>query len=195
MPFISVHHVDLALQRLEALTKPMDVGILSMLRQGVPTLVGNPELTGEAYSAAIWAEARQRAIPFGAGDDNRLLSTYFMPIGGPVERPFYMPCGVQTASGDGRWRDRNYAGRSLHRLRTLDRRFANAARRTCTGVVCAATFIDHFPRRDGDGLRRSRAPDAHVSRSHRYVAGALSQGADCGDGARPGVAPTGRAFG
>jgi len=55
------------------------------------------------------------ALRFGARNENMLMTECFSPLGAPADRPFLMPFGPHE--GRLRWRDHQYAGRSLQRQR------------------------------------------------------------------------------
>lgn len=98
MPFFALDHVRAALEYMAEHTHPSLMSVLAMLRQNVPA-----------------SDDSNDAVPFGSTVERGLMEKYFQPMGGPEDRPFFVPFG--TGRGYTHWRDRNYAGRSLQRQR------------------------------------------------------------------------------
>lgn len=99
MPFLSLEHVRLSLEYMAEHTHPSLTSILALSRSG-----GMP------------GDDPVSAIAFGSVNERRLLSDYFSPVGGPEDKPFFVPFG--TGRGVSHWRNNNYPGRSLQRQRT-----------------------------------------------------------------------------
>jgi len=97
MPYFSPQHLKVALEYLGQHGHPQLITLFSMFHAGIQ--VGDDD---------------SRALPFGAREENLLLSKFFKPEGAPEERPFYVPFGPNPPT---RWRDYRYAGRSLQRMR------------------------------------------------------------------------------
>ncbi|MBF5096015.1 AAA family ATPase [Azospirillum sp. INR13] len=98
MVYFTEEHLARCLVYFEEQAHPTLMSLLAMLHDGVP--------------ASAKAED---AIPFGSRNENRLLKRYFAPRGGPETAPFLMPFGAHR--GVSRWRNHNFAGRSLQRQR------------------------------------------------------------------------------
>ena len=99
MPFLSLEHVRISLEYMAEHTHPSLTSILALSRSG-----------------GVSSDDAPAAIAFGSVNERRLLSDYFSPIGGPEEKPFFVPFG--TGRGVTHWRNGNYPGRSLQRQRT-----------------------------------------------------------------------------
>lgn len=97
MGYFSAQSLALSLDRFEHY-HPSLMTLLAMLQSGVPASTNDTD-----------------AVRFGAPNENRLMKDYFAPIGAPEERPFLMPFGAHD--GNSRWRDHQFAGRSLQRQR------------------------------------------------------------------------------
>jgi 5-methylcytosine-specific restriction protein B len=97
MPYFTEEHVSHALKVLPGQTHPSLVSFLAMLRNKVPI-------------ASIPTEA------FGSAQETELLKDYFCPLGGPSDRPWYVPFGKAVA-GQTPWRPKHHAGTSLQRMR------------------------------------------------------------------------------
>lgn len=100
MPYFGEAHVQVALEALKG-AKSITLGILSMIYHGVPT-----------------SDDPADAVAFGSNQDNEFLEKYSRPAGGPPGRPFYVP--FDKEQGKTRWRDDQYAGRTIQRQRTKD---------------------------------------------------------------------------
>jgi len=98
MAHFSIEYVRRALDYFGKHTHPSLTSVLAALRVGLPA-----------------ADDDASAVRFGAPAENKLLQDYFKPVGGPSDRPYYVPFG--PAQGKSRWRDTQYAGRSLQRQR------------------------------------------------------------------------------
>jgi MoxR-like ATPase len=97
MSYFSDAQIDRALTYLKGATHTTLTSLLALWRADAP-------VAGTGAS-----------IPFGARQENQLLSEYFAPEGGPPSHPFYVP--FHADQGKSRWRDRGYAGSSLQRQR------------------------------------------------------------------------------
>lgn len=67
-------------------------------------------LKRETPTCETAAQAQEKGIAFGAGDERQWLNDYFAVPGGPPDKPYYMP-------GTGEWVQQRYADRSLQRRR------------------------------------------------------------------------------
>ena len=74
------------------------MSLLAMMREVVPA-----------------SDADVDAIKFGSTIERRLMADFFSPVGAPEDKPYYAPFGPER--GLSRWRNSNYAGRSLQRQR------------------------------------------------------------------------------
>lgn len=114
MPYFTPRHLSIALQYLGEKAHPQLLTFLAMFREHVP--VGADD---------------ENAKPFGAREENVLLSDFFKPEGGPEERPYYMPFAYGLGASASPWRNHLYASRSLQRMRK-DRHNAGVALRQST---------------------------------------------------------------
>ena len=107
MPFFTIDHLERCLGYLAPHGHPQLLTLLAALRSNLP--VSDVE-----------------ARPFGAREENVLLSDFFKPAGGPEDRPFYVPFAFELGTSYSPWRDFQYASRSLQRMRK-DRQNAGIA--------------------------------------------------------------------
>lgn len=98
MPYFSADQIDTALDYLKANTHSALTSVLAILRAEAPV------------------EGNGDPIPFGAAQENRLLSDYFAPEGSPPDHPYFIP--FHADQGKSRWRETSYPGRSLQRQRS-----------------------------------------------------------------------------
>lgn len=98
MPFFTAAHLSRALDHLPSRIHPSLVSFLGMLRAEVPI-------------SATPSKA------FGSAQETDLLRQYFHPVGGPADRPWYVPFG-SPKEGSTNWKPKAYAGTSLQRMRT-----------------------------------------------------------------------------
>lgn len=98
MPFFTAAHVSLALEHLPSRTHPSLVSFLGMVKADVPI-------------SATPSKA------FGSAQETDLMRQYFHPVGGPTDRPWYVPFGAPK-EGSTNWKPKAYAGTSLQRMRT-----------------------------------------------------------------------------
>ncbi|AZO77222.1 MULTISPECIES: AAA family ATPase [unclassified Bosea (in: a-proteobacteria)] len=100
MPYFTVAHLKLSLEYLAANGHPQLITLLAAFRAKLP--IGDED-----------ADAR----PFGAREENLLLSDYFTPVGGPEDRPFYVPFAYELGTSNSPWRNFLYPSKSLQRMR------------------------------------------------------------------------------
>lgn len=128
MPFFDATHIQHSLKYLRDSTHQSLISFLAMLRKGVP-IEGTP---GAA------------PIEFGNREESELMQEYFRPVGGPSDRPFFVPFGAVRA-GEPRWKLPEYGGTSLQRMRG-DRPFLYAQGETTAAgrstFMLAAKFRD-----------------------------------------------------
>lgn len=98
MAFVSAQHIEASLDYLARHTHPFLISILAASRAGV--VIGDDD---------------EAAVAFGGGHETALLESYSSPNGGPAQAPLYVAFG--NAQNKSRWRDTNYAGRSLQQQR------------------------------------------------------------------------------
>jgi len=135
MPFFTQDHLRLSLEYLAANGHPQLITLLAMFRTRLE--VGDTD---------------DDASPFGARDENLLLTDFFKPSGGPEERPLYVPFGFGLGTPSP-WRDHLYASRSLQRMRK-DRQNAGIAFRQSTADnrrwSLRSDFIEHLRDKSAD---------------------------------------------
>lgn len=100
MPYFAAEHVQVALAYLAESAHASLVSFLAMTRSELP--VRGPGVAG---------------MEFGSVQENVVLQQYFSPVGGTLERPYYIPFGPPV-EGNSRWKPRNYAGTTLQRMRS-----------------------------------------------------------------------------
>lgn len=100
MAYVTLAHLAMSLEYLAANGHPQLLTLLAGCRAGL-----------------LVTDADEDARPFGAREENLLLAEYFKPVGGPEERPFYVPFSFELGSSYSPWRDFLYASRSLQRMR------------------------------------------------------------------------------
>jgi MoxR-like ATPase len=98
MTFISITHIEIALDYMFEHTHPALMSVLALARTG----------------AAISNDPSD-AVKFGGGIERQVMEEYFKPVGGSPDRPYYVPFG--EAQGKTRWREKKYPGSSLQRQR------------------------------------------------------------------------------
>lgn len=98
MAFISIGHIEIALEYMFEHTHPALMSVLALARTG----------------AAISNDPAD-AVKFGGGIERQVMEEYFRPVGGSPDRPYYVPFG--EAQGKTRWREKKYPGSSLQRQR------------------------------------------------------------------------------
>lgn len=98
MPYFNDQHLSRALAYLPEHTHQSLLSFLAMLRKKVPV-------------------SNTPSQAFGSSQERELFDDYFRPLGGPNDRPWYLPFG-KLASGDPPWKETKYAGSSLQRMRT-----------------------------------------------------------------------------
>lgn len=128
MPFFTVDHIRLALQRLPDSTHVSLVTFLAMLRSRIPV--------GDDVDL----------VPYGSDQENELLDRYFRAPGETEERPYYVPFGKRVASLP-RWKTADYSGTSLQGMRTREYgqqlyRLARNERGVVTGYAVRANLPD-----------------------------------------------------
>ena len=101
MPYFGEQHLEKALEALSRQTISIHLAVLCMLENQVPT-----------------SDDPATAVNYGSGQELEFLGKWFAPSGGPPDRPYYVPFGADQ--GKTRWRDHQYPGRTLQKLRTKD---------------------------------------------------------------------------
>ncbi len=99
MSFLTLEHVRISLGYMAKHTHPTLMSVLALSRSG-----------------GVESADSSASVPYGSVNERKLLTDYFSPIGGPEDRPYFVPFG--SGRGVTHWRDANYAGRSLQRQRT-----------------------------------------------------------------------------
>ena len=98
MPFVCKEHLEVSLRYCREHCHPTLMSLLAMMREGVPA-----------------SESDADAIEFGSPNERAFMKDFFSPLGAPAGSPYYAPFG--PGRGMSRWRDKQYAGRSLQRQR------------------------------------------------------------------------------